>query len=103
VARGHPDPGRLVSDAITSSGYHYQAVVTFRATIEEVRRRVPPHVGAVEEGAAGAVLRIGADQAEWLTGYLIGLGLAFEVVSPPELRQEVLAIAERAAASHNPG
>jgi predicted DNA-binding transcriptional regulator YafY len=60
-------------------------------------------VGAVEDGAAGAVLRIGADQAEWLTGYLIGLGLAFEVVSPPELRQEVLAIAERAAASHNPG
>jgi predicted DNA-binding transcriptional regulator YafY len=100
VPREHPDPGHLVSDALTSSGYHYQAVVTFRCTVEEVRRRVPPHVGAVEASTSGAVLRIGADQAEWLTGYLIGLGLAFEVVSPPELREEVLAIAERAAASH---
>jgi predicted DNA-binding transcriptional regulator YafY len=102
VPREHPDPGRLVSDAITSSGYHYQAVVTFRATVEEVRRRVPPHVGAVEASTDGAVLRIGADQAAWLTSYLIGLGLAFEVVSPPELREEVLAIAQRAASSHNP-
>jgi predicted DNA-binding transcriptional regulator YafY len=99
--REHPDPGRLVSDAITSSGYHYQAVVAFQCTVEEVRRRVPPHVGAVETSADGAVLRIGADQAAWLTSYLIGLGLAFEVVSPPELREGVLAIAQRAAASHN--
>jgi hypothetical protein len=30
-----------------------------------VRRRVPPHVGAVEASADGAVLRIGADQAAW--------------------------------------
>jgi predicted DNA-binding transcriptional regulator YafY len=102
VPREHPDPGRLVSEAITSSGYHYQAVVTFRCTVEEVRRRVPPHIGAVEASADGAVLRIGADQAAWLTSYLIGLGLAFEVVSPPELREEVLAIAQRAAASHYP-
>jgi predicted DNA-binding transcriptional regulator YafY len=95
------EPYRLVSDAITSSGYHYQAVVAFQCMVEEVRRRVPPHVGAVETSADGAVLRIGANQAAWLTSYLIGLGLAFEVVSPPELREGVLAIAQRAAASHN--
>jgi predicted DNA-binding transcriptional regulator YafY len=98
--REHPDPGRLVSDAITSSGYRYQAVVMFEATIEEVRRKVAPHVGAVEAGATGPVLRLGADHAEWLTSYLIGLGLAFEVVSPPELRDEVLAIAQRTVGNH---
>ena len=100
VPREHPDPGRLVSDAITSTGYRYQAVVTFRATVEEVRRRVPPHVGAVEATASGPLLRIGTDEAEWLTGYLIGLGLPFEVLSPHELREGVLAIAQRTVVSH---
>jgi predicted DNA-binding transcriptional regulator YafY len=84
VPREHPDPGRLVREAITSSGYRYQAVVMFRATVEEVRRRVPPHVGTVEASASGPVLRLGADHADWLTSYLVGLGLAFEVVDPPE-------------------
>jgi len=102
VPRALLDPGRLVSDAITSSGYRYQAVVKFAATAAEVRRRVPPHVGAVEASGAGSVLRIGADRAEWLTSYLIGLGLPFEVVSPPELREGVLAIAQRTVGSHNP-
>jgi predicted DNA-binding transcriptional regulator YafY len=101
VPREHPDPGRLVREAITASGYRYQAVVTFRATVEEVRRRVPPHVGTVEASASGPVLRLGADHADWLTSYLVGLGLGFEVVDPPELRQAVLAIAQRTVASHN--
>jgi len=74
----------------------------FRATVEEVRLKVPPHVGAVEASAAGPVLRIGIDEAEWLTSYLIGLGLPFEVLSPPELREGVLVIAERTLASHKP-
>jgi predicted DNA-binding transcriptional regulator YafY len=59
-------------------------------------------VGAVEGSASGPVLRLGADHAEWLTSYLIGLGLAFEVVGPPELRKEVLAIAQRTVGSHSP-
>jgi predicted DNA-binding transcriptional regulator YafY len=95
------DPRRLVSDAITSSGYRYQALVRFEATTEEVRRKVPPHVGAVEAGEDGPVLRIGVDQADWLTGYLVGLALPFEVVGPPELRERARAIAQQMLNSHS--
>jgi predicted DNA-binding transcriptional regulator YafY len=100
VPRPLADPGRLVSEGITSSGYRYQAVVKFGATADEVRRRVPPHVGAVEASGDEAVLKIGTDRAEWLTGYLIGLGLPFEVISPEELREGALAIARRTLSAH---
>ncbi len=47
------------------------------------------------------MLKIGVDDAQWLTGYLIGLGFRFEVVDPPELRDGVRAIVERVASAHS--
>jgi predicted DNA-binding transcriptional regulator YafY len=94
------DPGRLVSEAISATGYRYRAIVRFDAPAVEVSKRVPPHVGSVEEDGRSATLKIGVDDALWLTGYLIGLGLPFEVVDPPELRRGVLSITEQVANVH---
>ena len=52
------------------------------------------------EARAIATLEVGVDDAVWLTGYLIGLGLPFEVEGPPELRAGVVAISERVARAH---
>jgi predicted DNA-binding transcriptional regulator YafY len=101
VPRPLKDPGRLVSEAISAAGYRYRAVVRFDVPADEVAKRVPPHVGSVEATSGGTMLKIGVDDAEWLTGYLIGLGFGFEVVGPPELRDGVVAIVERVAGAHS--
>ena len=95
------DPGRLVSEAISTTGYRYRAVVRLDAAAETVSKRVPAHVGSVEPTGAATMLKIGVDDAEWLTGYLIGLGFRFEVIDPSELRDGVMAIVERVARAHN--
>jgi len=100
VPRPLADPGRLVADGITAATYRYRAVVKFDASAAEVSRRVPPHVGSVDEADGGTTLKIGLDDVDWLAGYLIGLGFPFEVISPPELREGVLAIADRVAGAH---
>ena len=101
VPRPLEDPGRLVSEAISAAGYRYRAVVRFDAPAEAVARRVPAHVGSVEGSSGATMLKIGVDDAQWLTGYLIGLGFRFEVVDPPELRDGVRAIVERVAIAHS--
>ena len=94
------DPGRLVAEAITTTGYHYRAVVRFDTPADEVSKRVPPHIGSVEDNGGSATLKMGVDDAIWLTGYLIELGLPFEVIDPPELRAGVLSIAQQVARAH---
>jgi predicted DNA-binding transcriptional regulator YafY len=101
VPRPLKDPGRMVSEAISTTGYRYRAVVRLDAGAEAVSKRVPAHVGSLEPTGAATMLRIGVDDAQWLTGYLIGLGFRFEVIDPSELRDGVMAIVERVARAHN--
>ena len=101
VPRPLKDPGRLVSEAISTTGYRYRAVVRLDAAPDVVSKRVPAHVGSVEPNGNATMLKIGVDDAEWLTGYLIGLGFSFEVIDPSELRGGVIAIVERVAGAHN--
>jgi predicted DNA-binding transcriptional regulator YafY len=99
----YPDPARVVAEAISVTGYHFRAIVKFGASAEQVAKLVPPNAGPVEESDGAARLTIGVDDAEWLTGYLLRLGLPFEVVSLPELRDAVVALCERVAAAHRGG
>jgi predicted DNA-binding transcriptional regulator YafY len=103
IPRPLADPGRLVAEAISAAGYRYRAVVRFDATVGEVSRRVPPHVGSVEGNGESTLLRIGVDDVAWLTGYLVGLGFRFEVIDPPELREGVLTIAQQVSGAHSRG
>jgi predicted DNA-binding transcriptional regulator YafY len=100
VPRALSDPRQIVSRAISATGYRYRAIVKFTASVEDISRRVSPNVGSVTENGGVAVLETGVDDAVWLTGYLIGLGFPFEVVSPPELRDGVLAICDGVARAH---
>jgi predicted DNA-binding transcriptional regulator YafY len=100
VPRPLSDPRRLVTEAMSAAGYRYRAIVKFAASVEDVSRRVSPNVGSVTGSDGSATLEVGVDDAVWLTGYLIGLGFPFEVLSPPELRAGVLAISNRVATVH---
>ena len=57
-----------------------------------VRGRVPPTVGLVDERPDGTILTTGADDLDYLAGHLVGLGLPFEVLDPPELRDHLAAL-----------
>lgn len=84
------DAARMVSEAITTAPYRFQATIRFEAPADELRRRVPPTVGSItDDGHGTATLRTGADHLPSLAGHLIALDLPFEVLEPPELRQHM--------------
>jgi len=74
----------------------------FPGSYDKVARLVPPNVGTVEPIGDGALVRIGADDVDWLAGYLIGLALPFEILSPVVLRDQVRELAERILRAHPP-
>lgn len=96
------DPRAMVAAAINAAPYRYRAEVKFAASVDELSRRVPPNIATVEPCGEGALLRIGVDDCDWLAGYLIGLGLPFEVVGPQVLRNELQQLAARLVAAHGP-
>ena len=96
-----PDAAALVSEAISVAPYRYVARIVIDAPAEEVARRVPPTVGVVEpDGLDRAVLTTGADDLDLLAGHLVGLGLSFEALEPPELRARLRRVARSLATSH---
>ena len=85
-----PDAPRMVSEAITTAPYRFQATIRFEATAAELRRLVPPTVGSITaDGEGAAILRTGADHLPSLAGHLVALGLLFEVLEPPALREHM--------------
>jgi predicted DNA-binding transcriptional regulator YafY len=95
-----PDAAALVSRATSVAPYRWAAVVRVDAPVDEVARRVPPTVALIEEADGATVLTTGSDHLEAIAGHLVGLGLPFEVVEPPELRDLLCAVAEDVLARH---
>lgn len=100
VPRPLRDPAAIVAEGITTTGYAHRAVVRVPVSPEEAARRIPAHVGVVRPVAGGAEVAIGVDSFDWLAGYLIGLGLAFEAVEPPALREHLAALGSRLAGAN---
>lgn len=90
VPTERPDAARMVSEAISTAPYRFQATIRIDAPADELRRRIPPTVGSITDGdSTGALLRIGADHLPSMAGHLVALDLPFEVLDPPELRQHL--------------
>jgi len=100
VPRPLSDPARMVAEGITTSHYTHRAVVVVRAAPDEVARLIAPHVGIVEPEGAHTKVELGIDDFEWLAGYLIGLGLEFEVRQPLALREYMSMLGERLRIAH---
>ena len=80
--------------------YRYTARVRVDVPVTVVRERVPPTTGLVEDDPDGTILTTGADDLDYLAGHLIWLGLTFEVLDPPELRDHLAALGAWLAADH---
>ncbi len=94
------DPARLVAQAITTAPYAHEAVVRITAPVEEVDHLIDPHVGVLEPDGAHTMVRLGVDDFDWLAGYLIRLGVDFEVVAPAAARARLVELGERLRTAH---
>ena len=95
VPRPLADPARMVAEGITTARYTHQAVVSVHAPFEDVVQLISPYTAVLEREDGHTRVQLGFDDLDWVTGYLIGLGLEFEVIEPLELRQYVSAVGER--------
>jgi predicted DNA-binding transcriptional regulator YafY len=100
VPRPLSDPARMVAEGITTSHYRHKAVVSVRAPIDVVAQVIGPHVGVLESEGDNTRVELGIDDFEWLAGYVIGLGLDFEVREPVALREYMASLGERLQRAH---
>ncbi len=85
--REHPDPAAYVQQSVVAAPYRFVAKVRVHAAAAEVRDRVPPQVGSVEELDDGwSLLVVGGDDLDWLAAQLARLGHDLDILEPPELR-----------------
>lgn len=76
--------------------YGWTAEVVLHARPAEARKRIAPALGTVETTEAGeALLKIGAEDLDWLARYLAELPFEFTVLEPAELKVAVRKQAER--------
>jgi predicted DNA-binding transcriptional regulator YafY len=95
--RETPDAGALVAEGVAVRVFETRTRVRVHAPSHEVAMYVGPTVGVVEQSApdaADCVVTIGGDP-DWVARYLAGLPVEFEVLDPPEVRDELRALAER--------
>lgn len=100
VPRPMEDPAAFVAASTGVLPYRHQAMVVFETSPEDLRARIPPTVGVVDPHERGAVLTVGSDDADAILGHLVGMGLSFEVVEPPELRARARQVGRAMARAH---
>ncbi|MCU1485545.1 MAG: YafY family transcriptional regulator [Actinomycetia bacterium] len=98
--RDQPDTAAMVLDGLTHTPYAWQAEVLVRAELDEVAADVPASVGTLEAVEGGTIVRMGANDLDWIARYLAGLEHDFEVLRPSELKAELRALGRRLQRAH---
>jgi hypothetical protein len=91
------------------AAYRYEVTLRIHGTIEQIRARLPASVARVEEppGAGSADshaerwlrVELRAERLDWLPPVLASLDRPFVIEQPDELRDLVIAFADRLATS----
>jgi predicted DNA-binding transcriptional regulator YafY len=95
-----PDAAAMVADGIARAPYAWQAEVLVHADLAQAEAEIPRTVGSLEAVEGGVLLRLGANELDWLARYLAGLPFATEVRHPPELRLALRALGRRLQRAH---
>jgi predicted DNA-binding transcriptional regulator YafY len=86
VRASEPDAAAMVSEGIALAGYTVHAEVLLRTDPDEAAALVPRTVGTLEPADGGVILRLGANDLDWIARYVASLPIAVEVRAPEELR-----------------
>jgi predicted DNA-binding transcriptional regulator YafY len=89
------DVASHVQHMLATLPWPWEAEVLLEISMREARRRVSPTLGTLEQKASGVLLRIGADDLDWIARYLAGLDVPFTVVRPAELSTALKGLVER--------
>lgn len=94
------DVGRYVSEAISHAPYPHRARFLLAGSLEELKQRLPPWIGALTpEGESHTLLTVGADSAQALVCLVLLCGVDFTLLEPEELRPCLRQIAARLASA----
>jgi predicted DNA-binding transcriptional regulator YafY len=95
------DPAESVLTSIARAPHRHEVTLRVQGTLEQIRGRLPASVAEVRPGAEQGwqLVEIRAESLDWLPGVLATLDLPFVIERPGELRDRVIALANRLAAS----
>ncbi|MEU8180027.1 YafY family protein [Micromonospora sp. NPDC049044] len=95
------DPAGHLLRSMARAPYQHAVSLRIQGTVEQIRRRLPASIAEVREGAEEGWqdVEIRAESLDWLPGMLAALDLPFVIERPDELRDRVVALAERLVAS----
>jgi predicted DNA-binding transcriptional regulator YafY len=93
------DPVNQVLAGLAAVPYRHAVSVILAGEAESLRRRVPPWVGALTEVDGGVRLTLRAERLAGAADLLASLGCPFTIEAPPQLREEVRAVAQRLLAA----
>jgi predicted DNA-binding transcriptional regulator YafY len=101
------DPAQRVLSGFATAAYRHEVTLRIHGTVEQIRARLPASVASVEEpaSAAGADpaaerwlrVELRAERLDWLPPVLASLDRPFVIERPEELRDLIIALADRLA------
>ncbi|MFI0214017.1 helix-turn-helix transcriptional regulator [Streptomyces lydicus] len=106
---GSPDPAQRVLSGFATAAYRHEVTVRIHGTVEQIRARLPASVASLEEDEPTAGedrsserwrrVELRAERLDWLPPALAAIDRPFVIERPDELRDLVVAFADRLASS----
>ncbi|MFE2408799.1 helix-turn-helix transcriptional regulator [Kitasatospora sp. NPDC059408] len=96
-----PDPAQRVLSAFATADYRHEVTVRIHGTVEQIRAHLPAAVAILEEDVEEETaecwrrVELRVEHLDWLPAVLAALDRPFVIDRPAELRDLVLALAER--------
>jgi predicted DNA-binding transcriptional regulator YafY len=102
-----PDPAQRVLSGFATAAYRHEVTLRIHGTVEQIRARLPASIASVAEPAATAGsdpaterwlhVELRAERLDWVAPLLASLDRPFVIERPDELRDLVIALADRLA------
>jgi predicted DNA-binding transcriptional regulator YafY len=95
------EPAQRLLTSMARAPYQHEVTLRIQGTLEQIRKRLPASVAEVRDGAdeGWQCVEIRAESLDWLPAVLAALDLPFVIERPDELRDRVVALADRLATS----
>jgi predicted DNA-binding transcriptional regulator YafY len=109
IATGHrnaqretPDAAAQVTEGVAVRVFDTHSKVLVHAPADVAAMHIGPTIGVIEPSGSDdgtCIVTMGGD-VDWIARYLVGLPVRIEVLEPPELRDEIRALARRLLREH---